>query len=404
MSESVDLAKLKIDRTLAPVRRRRTRRWVVLGVLGLGVAAAGAYVALRPRPVEVRAASVVTTYPSQQHVVLNATGYVVAQRKAAIASKATGRLEWLGVAEGSRVRAGEVIARLDDRDVVAQAQSAEANVKAARAVLDQAAAEERDALAQHARNTDLVAKGFVSRSTLDASKARADRATAGVASARAALASAEASARNALVSVDYTRIRAPFDGVILSKSANVGDMVTPFSSAADSKGAVVTMADMTTLEVEADVSESSLAKVAVGQPAEIVLDALPDDRFIGRIGRMVPTVDRAKATVMTKVRFDRIDPRVLPEMSAKVSFLSREVTPDDQKPLKALPADAVVQRDGRPVVFVVRDNAAVAVPVSAGVKLGDLVAVTGELRSGEKVVVKPSAELASGAQVRIAAK
>lgn len=404
MSESADLAKLKIDRTLAPVRRRRTRRWVVLGVLGLGVAAAGAYVALRPRPVEVRAASVVTTYPSQQHVVLNATGYVVAQRKAAIASKATGRLEWLGVAEGSRVKAGEVIARLDDRDVVAQAQSAGANVKAARAALDQAAAEERDALAQHARNTDLVARGFVSRSTLDASKARADRATAGVASAHAALAAAEASARNAEVSVDYTRIRAPFDGVILSKSANVGDMVTPFSSAADSKGAVVTMADMTTLEVEADVSESSLAKVAVGQPAEIVLDALPDDRFLGRIGRMVPTVDRAKATVMTKVRFDRIDPRILPEMSAKVSFLAREVTPDDQKPLKALPADTVVQRDGRPFVFVIRDNTAVAVPVITGAKLGDLVAVTGEITSGEKVVVKPSAELVSGALVRIATK
>ncbi len=148
------------------------------------------------------------------------------------------------------------------------------------------------------------------------------------------------------VSVDYTQIRAPFDGVILSKSANVGDMVTPFSSAADSKGAVVSMADMSTLEVEADVSESSLAKISVGQPVEITLDALPDVRFRGRISRMVPTVDRAKATVMTKVRFDAIDPRVLPEMSAKVSFLSQDVTPEQQRrsspsiPMRWRPATA----------------------------------------------------------------
>jgi multidrug efflux pump subunit AcrA (membrane-fusion protein) len=121
-------------------------------------------------------------------------------------------------------------------------------------------------------------------------------------------------------------------------------MVTPFSSAVDAKGAVVTMADMSTLEVEADVSESSLGKVKVDMPAEITLDALPNERFRGRISRMVPTVDRAKATVMTKVRFDAIDPRILPEMSAKVSFLSQEVTPDQQKPLVAVSADAFAQR------------------------------------------------------------
>src|SRR5213076_2782632 len=168
----------------------------------------------------------------------------------------------------------------------------------------------------------------------------------------------------------------PFDGVILSKSANVGDMVTPFSSATDSKGAVVTMADMSTLEVEADVSESSLAKIKVDMPAEITLDALPNDRFRGRISRMVPTVDRAKATVMTKVSFDAIDPRVLPEMSAKVSFLSQEVTAAEQKPLVALNPDAIVERDGRTVVLVVRDGRATAVPVTPGAKVGDMTAVT----------------------------
>jgi len=404
MADPADLTRLRIDRSLAPVRRRRTRRWVVLGVLALAVAAGAAYLVVRPRVVDVQTVAVVTSFPSQQFVVLNATGYVVAQRKAAIASKATGRLEWLGVAEGSRVKAGEVIARLDNRDVVAQSQAAEAQTGAARAALEQALAEERDALAQHRRNVDLVGKGFVSQSSLDTSKARADRAVAGVGSARAALAAAEASARNAGVSVDYTLIRAPFDGVILSKSANVGDMVTPFSSATDSKGAVVTMADMDTLEVEADVSESSLSKVKVGQPAEIVLDALPDARFLGHISRMVPTVDRAKATVMTKVRFDRIDPRILPEMSAKVAFLTQDVTADQQKPLTAIAADAVVQRDGRSVVFVVRDNVAAAVPVTTGAKLGDLVAITGELKSGDKAVQRPAPDLASGTRVKVATK
>ncbi len=402
--ETSDLSKLRIDRGIAPVARRRRRRWIVLAVVGIVLVAGSAWFAAQPRVVTVQTTPVVTTYPSQQFVILNATGYVVAQRKAAIASKATGRLEWLGVAEGSRVKAGEVIARLDNRDVVAQAQSAEANVAAARAAIEQAQVEERNSRVELARSQDLVAKGFLSQSALDTAKARADRATAAVANARAALGAAEANARNAQVSVDYTLIRAPFDGVILSKSANVGDMVTPFSSAADSKGAVVTMADMSTLEVEADVSESSLSKVKVGQPAEIVLDALPDARFRGRISRMVPTVDRAKASVMTKVKFDAIDPRVLPEMSAKVSFLTQDVTPEQQKPLVAVSSDAFAQRDGRTVVFSVKDGKANAVPVTPGIKVGDLTAITGDVKSGDKVVLKPDASLASGVSVKVAAK
>jgi RND family efflux transporter MFP subunit len=397
-----DLAKLSIDRSAVPVRRRR--RWLWWLLPAAGAAAVAAWYAFVPRAASVQTTPVVTSYPSQQFVVLNATGYVVAQRKAAIASKATGRLEWLGVAEGSRVKAGEVIARLDNRDVLAQSESAEANVRAARAALAQAEAEARDAAQQLARNVDLAAKGFVSAATVDAATARHDRATAGVGSARAAIGAAEANARNARVSVDFTLIRAPFDGVILSKSANVGDIITPFSSAADSKGAVVTMADMTTLEVEADVAESSLSKVRVGQPAEIALDALPDVRFRGRISRMVPTVDRAKATVMTKVQFDVLDPRILPEMSAKVAFLSQEVSPEQQRPLVAVSADALAQRNGRTVIFVVRGGRAVAVGVTPGAKLGDLTAIAGDARSGERAVLRPASDLADGAQVEVASR
>ncbi|HEY2863618.1 MAG TPA: efflux RND transporter periplasmic adaptor subunit [Casimicrobiaceae bacterium] len=399
-----DLSRLKIDRTLAPARGRRRRRWWWLAALALICAVGAAWYAMQPHALLVTTTPIVTVYPSQQFVVLNSTGYVVAQRKAAISSKASGRLEWLGVAEGSRVKAGDVIARLDARDVKAQQEGAAANVQVARASLEQAQAENRDAAASLKRTQDLIAQKFVSPSTLDQAKARADRAVAGVASARAALAAAEANARNADVAVDYTLIRAPFDGVILSKSANVGDLVTPFSSAADSKGAVVSMADMSTLEVEADVSESSLSKVRVGQPCEITLDALPDARFLGRVARIVPTVDRAKATVMTKVRFDAIDPRVLPEMSAKVSFLSQPVTADQQVPITAVSPGALVQRDGRTVVFVVRGDKTAEVAVTTGRKLGELTAIAGQAKSGEKAVLNPPSELEDGVLVKSATK
>src|SRR5690348_4906516 len=156
-----DLSKLRIDRSAAPLRRRRTRRNAWLVVLALLVVTAAAFTVLRPKIATVETTPVVTTYPSQQYVVLNATGYVVAQRKAAISSKATGRLEWLGVAEGSRVKAGDVIARIDSRDVVAQAQSAEANVRAARASVAQAEVERDNAQVELKRNQDLVSKGFI---------------------------------------------------------------------------------------------------------------------------------------------------------------------------------------------------------------------------------------------------
>ncbi len=370
-------------------------------MLGAGAAAWFAFI---PRATAVLTTPIVTTFPSQQFVVLNSSGYVVAQRKAAIASKASGRLDWLGVAEGSRVKAGDIIARLDARDLTAQLESATASIKVARAAIEQAEAENRDAAASLSRTEDLLKQKFVSQSALDTAKARADRAAAGVASAKASVAVAEANARNAQVAVDYTHIRAPFDGIILSKSANVGDMVTPFSSAADSKGAVVTMADMSTLEVEADVSESSLSKVSVGQPSEITLDALPDVRFRGTVSRIVPTVDRAKATVMTKVRFEAIDPRVLPEMSAKVSFLSQPVTAEQQKPMTAVNADALASRDGKTVVVVVRDNKAAVVAVTPGNKIGDLTAITGDVKTGEKAVLKPAADLRDGMLVKLSAK
>lgn len=404
---ATDLGKLKIDRgSAAPTRRRRIRWWMVLVAVAL---VAGAVIAFVPRPVTVQTASVVTRYPAQQLTLLTASGYVVAQRKAAVATKATGRLEQLNVQEGSRVRKGDVLARIDARDVRAQLAAAEANVSVARAAIASADADQRNSAIELQRSRDLVARNFVSASALDAAVARNDRSVAATNNARAGLLAATANANNARVAVDFTEIRAPFDGVVVTKSANVGDIVTPFSSAVDSKGAVVNMADLSTLEVEADVSEASLSKITVGQPCEILLDALPEMRFTGSVSRIVPTVDRAKATVTTKVRFDRLDDRILPDMSAKVSFLSGRVDPAANRPTIAVSGDAVVTRDGKPTVFRLRTEGdrttADALAVTTGATYPDAIEITsGNLKSGDKVIVKPGDRIANGTRVALTAK
>ena len=409
------LSSLRIDRSsLAPMRKRRWGRWLALALVIAAVAAA----ALWPRRTEVHIASVVTAYPSQQYAQLTASGYVVAQRRAAVASKATGRLIELRVREGSVVKKDDIIARLDASDVEANIGAAQAGVRMAEAGLRQAEAglrqaqvEQANADAELARSRSLQAQAFVSAQAVDAAQRRADAARASVASAQAAIAQAQASVGQAQaqlkvqrVNEDYALIRAPFDGVVLVKNANVGDIITPFSSAAGTQGAVVTMADMSTLEVEADVSEGNLAKARTGQPVEITLDALPDARFRGNVVGIVPTVDRAKATVMTKIRFEKLDPRILPEMSAKVTILSQAASDADQQPVLATNPLAVVERDARKLVFRVKDDTVETVQVTLGRKLGDNVELQGPLKSGDKLVLSPPAKLKTGDKVAVAGK
>lgn len=395
-----DLSKLRIDRdAVSSGPRRRTGRWLAAAIVVL--AAAGAAWHFSRAPQVVVTATVSQAYPSQAYTLLNATGYVVAQRKAAVASKATGRLEWLGVREGSSVKAGEVLARLESNDVTAQMRQAEANVRLAQANLEQGEAELKDATRALERSRELLAKNFVSPAAHDAVVARHDKARAALSGFKAAIAVAQAGLRNAQVAVDQTMIRAPFDGVVLTKNANVGDVITPFSSALGSQAAVVTMADMGTLEVEADVSEANLARVKVGQPCEIQLDALPGQRFRGVVQRMVPTVDRAKATVMVKVRFVDADPRVLPEMSAKVAFLEKEV-PENERAPRTVVQPAALTEDG--AVFVLRDGTVARIAVQVGMKIGDLVEVSGGIRAGDKVVLRPGAGLRDGARVTVKGK
>ena len=396
---SPDLNKLRIDRNAAPRPRRHRGRWLFAAAAALAVAGAVWHFARAPLAVDTTTVSL--AYPSQAYALLNATGYVVAQRKAAVASKATGRLEWLGVREGSQVRSGEVLARLESSDVAAQMRQAEAGVKVAQANLEQGEAELKDAARALERSRELLARNFVSPAAHDVAIARHDKARAALAGFKAGIAVAQAALANARVAVEQTRIRAPFDGVVLTKNASVGDVITPFSSALGSQAAVVTMADMSTLEVEADVSESNLARVSVGQPCEIQLDALPGQRFRGVVQRMVPTVDRAKATVMVKVRFVDTDARVLPEMSAKVAFLEREV-PEQERAPRTVVQPAALAQDG--AVFVLRDGVARRLAVKTGMKIGELVEISGDIRAGDRVVLRPHTGLRDGARVALKAK
>jgi len=254
------------------------------------------------------------------------------------------------------------------------------------------------------RTDDLAKKNFISGAQLDTAKARYDRAMASVAALKGQIGVAEANLRATAVSVEQTIIRAPFDGVILTKNANVGDIITPFSSAADSKGAVVNIADMSTLEVEADVSENSLSKVAVDMPVEIQLDAFPDLRLLGRVSRIVPTVDRSKATVLVKIEFVEKDSRVLPDMSAKVAFLQRALTADERKSVTAIQPAAVVKRDGKDVVFVIDEkNMVKMMAVTTSAKIGDLVQVSG-VKPGDKVALKPDEKLKDGGEISVSKK
>ena len=402
-----DLSKLSIDRESKSFAPRRRRKWLNKWTIGaLTAIVIGVVIALRwaNAPVAVETATVTTAYPSQSITLLNATGRVVAYRKAAVSTKATGRLEWLGVQEGSRVKAGQVIARLENLDVAAARDSAAAGANAARANLEQGNAEMRDAESSFRRSEDLFAKKFISEATLDTARARFEKARAVTSSLKASIGVAEANARQASVAVEQTLIRAPFDGIVLTKNANVGDIITPFSSATDSKGAVVSMADMETLEVEADVSEASIGKIQVGMPTEIQLDAYPDARLLGEVSRIVPTVDRAKATLLVKVAFKEKDARVLPDMSAKVAFLSRPPAADERKPVTAVRPEAIAKRGERSVVYVLDEkNAVKEVAVGTPRKLGDLMQVA-NVKTGEKVALSPPEKLRDGATVTIAKK
>jgi RND family efflux transporter MFP subunit len=397
------LSKLRIDKSRAGFRpgKRKKAVYAVLIIIVISILGFLYVQGFFTPSVPVQIATVTQVYPSQTFTVLNASGYVVPQRKSALAAKVTGRLVYLAVEEGSHVKKGQIVARLESQDVTAARDQAAANLEAARSNLDLAKAEFRDARLSYDRNMELFSRGVVAQAAYDAALARHQKAVAAVEAAEAAIRASAAALEAAAVSLEYTLIRAPFDAVVLTKNADMGDIVTPIGAAANAKSAVVTIADMNSLQVEADVSESNLSLIRSGQPCEIQLDALPELRFRGTVHMIVPTADRSKATVMVKVRFIDQDPQVLPEMSAKVAFLSRPATREEQNPRIALKEYALIHRNGRAKVFFVKGSTVEEREVRVGEKMGDMVEVLNGVKVGEQVVLNPPGRLKNGSKIKI---
>ncbi len=386
--------------------RRRPRRsgiaWAglaLLCVLGAGLYQIGI---LRPA-VAVRTSLVQEVFPSQTLTLLSASGYVVADRKSAVASRLTGRLVELAVEEGSRLRRGEVIARIDRREAEAACERARRQLEAEGRRRDQLLAEVAEAERDYKRKRELALRGTIAPAMLDQAEARFRSLSAAVEASSAMILAARAALREAEIVLEDTVIRAPFDAVVLTKNAEVGDILTPLAATADAKAAVVTIADLEALRVEADVSESQIARVREGQACEIRLDAYPETRFPGRVHRILPTADRSKAAVTVKVDFLVRDERVLPEMSARVAFFAREPTPEERIAAAAVPAAAVVARDGRELLFLVEENRAREVPVRTGKRFGDWIELLEGPSLGTRVVLSPATRLTDGARVTLSA-
>ena len=390
-TKDADLAGLRINRAPQGAKVPRGSRssgkiigWLV--ALALILAVAFFFKDFFNSGVEVQLATASLTSPSEVNAVLTASGYVVARRKAAVASKGTGRLVFLGVEEGDKVNKGQVIARLEDADVVAAREHARQNLRLAEADL-------YEAKKNLERTRILVEKEMIAQAEYDVAEARYKRVVATIEAAKFAL-------READVAVQNTRIVAPFNGTVLKKNADVGEIVAPLAGAASSRAAVVTIADMSSLEVDADVSEANITRVMPDQPCEITLDAYPQRRYPGYVANIVPTADRAKATVLVKIKFKEYDQRVLPEMSAKITFLAAgSAVNTDSEPVLAVPAAAVAERDGRQVVFQITDNRAEEVPVTVGRKLGGSVEIKSGLKEGDKVIAKVDERIKAGAKV-----
>jgi len=386
-----DLSALKINRDedwKSYDRQRKIKRalWVGIPILGLIVVFGVLGGVSSTKEVSVGSVTILTQ--SQTQSVLSATGYVVAERKASVASKATGRLEYLAVAEGDTVSEGEVIGRIENADMEAALELAKANV-------EQSRADSVVAVLEFKRQEELLKSGSTTPQAYEAANARYMSASAGVSAALASLKAAE-------VNLENTFIRAPFDGTVLLKHADVGEVVAPFASSASSKGAVVDLADMNSLEVEADVSEANIQRVEIGQKTEIILDAYPSIHYEGYVKKIVPTADRSRATVQTKVAFKKIDRRVLPEMSARINFMSSDTL---QEPIPesglAVPSAAIVMQNGKPTVFTIIDNKAKSIEIETGPKFGNVTRITRGLEVGQKVILSPPSDLKDGDKIKI---
>lgn len=405
-SETPRLSDLRIDDTSRTTGAARAVWPATIALVVLALAGGGWYAVSRPKPIEVNVTSVgerVAAGGESRASVLNASGYVTARRRATVSSKITGKVVGVFVEEGMAVKAGQVLARLDDTVSQRYLALAEAELVAARRNADETAVRIREAQLTLARTRTLVKEGITGQADLDRAEADVDALKARLALSQEQVAVSAAQVAVRRTEIDDMVIRAPFSGVAVTKDAQPGEMISPVSAGGGyTRTGICTIVDMASLEVEVDVNESYIHRVSAGQPVEAVLDAYPDWRIPAHVIIAVPTADRQKATVLVRVGFDRLDPRMLPDMGVKVSFLdTAPAAPAAAGPVLVVPTAAVRTDGAQSVVFVVMDGKAARRAVRVGRIDGKLVEVTGGVVVGERVIVDAPPELKDGQTISV---
>ncbi len=380
--------------------------WIVLAMLAvLALVGAGAWWAMGHRAIAVRTAVAVSPASDPgAGAVLQATGYVTARRQATVSAQITGTLTAVLIEEGDHVKKGQVLARLDDSAYRAALDAARAQAAAAHALVAQYQAQLAQNLRDAARQQSLAAQGLVSRQVAEQARTLAESTRAQLVAQQKSAASADAQVAEARVNFDYCVIRAPFDGVITTKDAQVGEIVSPFSAGGGfTRTGIGTIVDMDSLEVDVDVNEAYIGRVKPDMPAEAVLDAYPDWKIPAHVIAIVPAADRGKATVKVRVALERKDARIVPDMGVRVSFLEQKTANVAQAPKGVLvPAKAIVQRNGRSVVFVVAGGKAELRAVQpAAQDYGDMKLIPDALQPGDAVALSPPAALRDGSKVTL---
>ena len=402
MDSTEDLSALRIER--APRRAsRRWVRWVVLLVLLAGAGGTAWTWMTRERPVEVEVASVTTRRAGAQASVLNASGYVTARRRATVSSKVTGKIVEVNVEEGMAVREGQVLARLDDANVRAALRLMEAQLEAARRAITETEVRLAEAERTLKRRERLRTDGLITDADLDQARAEVQSLEARIAASQEQVTVAERQVALQQTELDNMVIRAPFSGVALSKDAQPGEMVSPVSAGGGfTRTGISTIVDMKSLEIEVDVNESYINRVASGQPVTALLDAYPDWQIPGRVITTVPTADRQKATVLVRIAFDQLDPRILPDMGVKVTFLREAAAAEaEPAPTALVPKAAVRTSDGTSHVFVVRGDAVERRAIQTAGTDGDRLEVSAGLSAGDRVVIAPPESLGDGTRITV---
>lgn len=399
-----DLSALRIEREPLKVNRRAWMKWVVLFVI-LGSAGVGAYAWLnRERPVEVEVATVTERAAGTQASVLNASGYVTARRRATVSSKVTGKVIEMNVEEGMQVRQGQVLARLDDSTMRAALALSRAQLEAARRAVPETEVRLEEARLNLRRHEQLRQDGLNTPADIDQAQATVNSLIARINSLREQINVAESQVALQQTALDDMVIRAPFSGVAISKDAQAGEMVSPVSAGGGfTRTGICTIVDMRSLEIEVDVNESYINRVRPGQPVTATLDAYPDWQIAGKVITPVPTADRQKATVLVRIAFDQLDPRILPDMGVKVTFLREPdaaAIPAAQA-VTLVPKSAVREENGGRYAFVVRENTVERRAIQTGGADGDRVEVIAGLKGGDRVVVSPPPQLADGTPIRL---